>query len=226
MINRRENWIGGLPAEIRAQFDACGQARAYAPGQEICRAGQAATAIHQVLEGYIKVTGLTTAGETAIVVIYGPGNCWGESPIIAERAHHHTTTAMTPARVRHIPRADFLRLYNEHSAVSTALCRKFCVSMSQLIHRGETQARDRISRLVARAFLSFVDGAATGEETNARGIDLPLTQTDLANYLGVTRQSVQPEIAALRRAGILEKQGSAWRVHDIARLRRWSRETA
>lgn len=216
MINRRENWIAALPADIRAELEACSVVRAYERGAVICAAGDAPSGVHQVVEGYIKVTGLTSAGETAVIVVYGPGNCWGESPLIAERPHHHTTTAMTDVRVRHYPRAAFLRIYAAHQAVSMALCRKFSRSMSQLIRREEAQSRERMGRRVAGCFYAFVHGAAGTTTT----IDAPLTQTDIADFLGVTRQSVQPEIAALKAAGIIEKRGAVWAVLDVRGLRR------
>jgi len=220
MINRRENWIGDLPPDIRAQLEASAFERVYAPGAEICRMGEAPTGVHQVIDGYVKVTGLTSAGEAAIIVVYGPGNCWGESPLIAERAHHHTTTAMTAVRVRHIPRAEFQRLFHEHAAVSIALCRKFSRSMSGLIRHGEAQAADRMARRVAACFYSFVRDLPRAPEANRCVLDAPLTQSDIASFLGVTRQSVQPEIAALKAAGILEKRGGVWDVLDIRALKR------
>lgn len=218
MINRRENWIAALPADLRARLEACAVERAYDPGETVVRAGAPAAGVHQVMEGYIKVTGLTADGREGLIVVYGPGNCWGESPLIAERPHHHTTTAMTPARVRLIPRADFLRVFHADGAVSVALCRKFSKAMSRLIRHGEAQAADRLSRRVAACFYAFArDLPAEGARCL---IDVPLTQSDLASFLGVTRQSVQPEIAALRAAGVLEKRGAAWAVLDVARLRR------
>ncbi|MBX3482241.1 Crp/Fnr family transcriptional regulator [Phenylobacterium sp.] len=221
MINRRENWIAALPAGIRAELEACAVVRDYPRGAAICEAGDPARGVHQVVEGYIKVTGLTRAGETAVIVVYGPGNCWGESPLIAERPHHHTTTAMTDVRVRHYPRADFLRIYAAHQAVSLALCRKFSRSMSQLIRREAAQSRERMARRVAGCFYAFLHGAP--EPAANRGvIEAPLTQTDIADFLGVTRQSVQPEIAALKAAGIVEKRGGVWEVLDVRGLKRWA----
>lgn len=224
MINRRENWIGDLPADIRAELEACAVERAYAPGETIVRAGDPATGVHQVVEGYVKVTGLTSAGEMALIVVYGPGNAWGESPLIAERGHHHTTTAMTAVRVRHIPRAEFLRLFHAHAAVSVALCRKFSRAMSGLIRHGERQAADRMARRVAACFYGFVRDLPRPADANRCVLDVPLTQSDIASFLGVTRQSVQPEIAALKAAGILEKRDRTWDVHDIARLKRRARD--
>jgi len=219
MFNRRENWIGELPAQVQAELHACAEERAYRSGSEISRAGEFSSGVHQILDGYAKSTGLGPSGETAIIVVYGPGNCWGESPIVAERRNHHTTIAMTDVRVRHIPRADFLRAFHAHPIVSVSLCRKFSKSMSRLIRHSEAQSADRMSRRVASCFYSFVPDRSRGPDTMACALDVPLTQGDIASFLGVTRQSIQPAVAALKSAGILEKRGRVWHVLDIARLR-------
>ncbi|MFC3077742.1 Crp/Fnr family transcriptional regulator [Phenylobacterium terrae] len=222
MINRRENWVAELPLQARAALDACAVERCVRAGEVICHAGAGATGVHQVLEGYVKVTGLTHAGDTAVIVIYGPGNCWGESPLVSERPHHHSTIAMTDVRMRTFPKADFLRIYNEFPAVGYALCRKFARAMSRLILNREALAAGRVGPLVAASFLSLARDVPLAAGGNACEIDVPLTQLDVANYLGVTRQSVQPEISALKGAGILEKRSGAWVIHDIRRLRRCS----
>jgi CRP-like cAMP-binding protein len=51
-------------------------------------------------------------------------------------------------------------------------------------------------------------------------IDLPLTQNDLADHLGVTRQAVQREIGGLKRLGVLTKRDGLWRVVDATILKR------
>ncbi|WP_374469486.1 Crp/Fnr family transcriptional regulator [Phenylobacterium sp.] len=222
MINRRENWIAGLPADARAELDRCATERRVRPGDVLIHAGAEASGVHQVLDGYVKVTGLTHAGDTAVIVIYSPGNCWGETPLISNRPHHHSTVAMTPVRFRTIAKADFLRIYDTYPAMAYALARKFSNAMTRLIQAREEIATGRVGPLVAASFLSLARDLPLPPDANACEIDVPVTQLDLANFLGVTRQSVQPEVAALKGAGILEKRSGSWLIHDMRRLRRCS----
>lgn len=227
MIVSGESWISRLPVEVRRRLDGSAVSRTYRPGEEITRAGRNCLGVHQLVEGYVRLTGLNSCGETALIAIYGPGTSWGETAVISGRAHHHTTLAMTTTRVRLLPRAEFLRACADHPEAREALCGKLADSISRLLQTREERASENMGCLVARSFLSFLeDDERDADQQNSYSIEVPLTQNDIAQFLGVTRQSIHPEIAALKAAGILEKRGSSWVVHDIRRLRRFSRARA
>ncbi|WP_225883486.1 helix-turn-helix domain-containing protein [Sphingomonas aliaeris] len=48
-------------------------------------------------------------------------------------------------------------------------------------------------------------------------IDIPFTQVDLAGHLGVTRQSVQRELAGLKATGSVSKRARGWLV-DLSKV--------
>ncbi len=52
-------------------------------------------------------------------------------------------------------------------------------------------------------------------------LDLRLTQEELANMVGVTRESVNRNLALLRREGVVSGQGRRFVIRDMEALRRY-----
>jgi predicted transcriptional regulator len=50
-------------------------------------------------------------------------------------------------------------------------------------------------------------------------IPLPITQSDIADHLGATRQAVQREIGAMKRAGLLYKRDGRWHLASLEAMR-------
>jgi CRP/FNR family transcriptional regulator, cyclic AMP receptor protein len=217
MINRRENWIAQLPQELQLWIDHQAIEHDVRAGEEIATAGSLPDGVHQVIQGYVKVTGLDRDGETILIALYGPGNCWSESPLVSNRPHHHSTFAMTDGRVRILPREAFQRLYAEHPIVRDLLCRKFSDQISRLLRTNRQHTTEKTSRLLAKTFCSFLRGEHV--PANQYVLNLPLTQTDISNYVGISRQAIQKEVTKLKTLGIVEKSGDRWIVRDVARLR-------
>ena len=215
-----ENWIAALPPRIRDAIWARCSTIQVAVGQEFSQAGNPPDAMFQVATGYLRLTAFQPDGRNLLIAIYSPGNCFAESAVVARRPLNHTTVALTAASVRRLPTDDFWELYEIHSEIPDALCRKFAYSMGRQIAGREIRATNRLGKCVALMFENLITFCGKICRDGSVVIPLPLTQSDIADHLDVTRQSVQPEITALKEAGVLEKRGD-WIVKDVERLRNW-----
>lgn len=219
-IINTENWVASLPEAVRTAIHARMVTRVYAPGDIVRAVGDQPNGFYQLEAGYLRVIGHHPDGTQTLVLIYRPGNCMAESTIIAQRPSNHTTVAMTDARLRYMTIDDFWDLYHQHREIPEALCRKFAGNMSRLLTRRELAATRRLRDMVAFVFCNLAEECGREDVGGAITIDIPLTQTDVADHLGVTRQAVQREIGSLKKFGILEKRDGHWRVLNINALRR------
>jgi CRP/FNR family transcriptional regulator len=83
---------------------------------------------------------------------------------------------------------------------------------------GRKTAREKIASLVL--IIARRDAALQVRRSDDRpSIDLPLTREEMADYLGLTLETVSRQISALRRDGVIELEGNR-RVHipDMDRL--------
>ena len=213
-----EDWIGSLPPEVHSAMREQMQSITVGAGQAVARAGEPATAMYQVESGYLRLTGLQEDGRQVLITIYGPGACFAETALVAHRPLNHSTFGMTAASVRCLPAAAFWRLYQQHRSIADALCRKFANTVSRQLAAREARAADRLGKRIAMMFSGLA--ASCGERLPDASIRviLPITQTDIAEYFDVTRQSIQREMTRLKRTGQLAKVDGTWRIYDLARL--------
>lgn len=208
-----DDWTAALPQELQTAMREQMVTREYVPGSVIASAGDIATAMFQVESGFLKLTGLQEDGRQVLFTIYGPGACFAETALVAQRPLNHSTVALTPARVRRLPAAAFWNLYNCNPAIADALCRKFASVVSRQLAARESRMADRLGKRVATMFTGLAESCGERLPDGKVKIVLPITQTDIAEFFDVTRQSIQREITSLKGAGMLSKVAGTWRIN-------------
>ncbi|MBA4225618.1 MAG: hypothetical protein C0456_03220 [Hyphomonas sp.] len=212
------NWINELPDATRAAVRERFSYRDLQPGDVIKESGQPAEGMYQIQSGYIKLLADRPDGEQSLLLIYIRGNCFGESTLIARRPHHHTTIAATPVRIGFLKQEDFDELYRAHPAIPEALCRKFAKALSSMIAYREKQNETTVAQRVALVLRNLAEMSETPQIGSRRTIDVPITIAELSSFLGLTRQTVQKEISALKRRNVIAKSQGSWTVRDMAAL--------
>lgn len=213
-----ENWLSQLPPAVWEAMRSCMTTVDVPAGTPLRRSGDQANGMCQVERGYFRLRGLHADGRQALILLYGPGNCFGEAPLIGRRAFRHTAVALTDARVRFLADRDFWELYHAYREIPDALCRKFAVNMRRHLTLRELRSTLRLRQLVAYCFTTLAAHCGVRCLDGATLIDLPLVQSDFAEFLDVTRQAVQREIGLLKRAGIISQRRSQWLIRGVERL--------
>lgn len=215
-----ENWIGALPEHVRAEIIARSTLMRVEAGAEFSTAGELPKGMFQVVEGFLRLTGLQEDGRQSLITVYSAGNAFAETAVVARRPLNHTTQAITPAAVRCLARADFWELYETHREIPDALCRKFAAAIGRQLASRELGASRRLGKRVGMIFEELAQRAGRALPGGRVAIDLPITQQDFADHLGVTRQSIQREIRDLKAARLVGREHRQWYVEDLAALKR------
>lgn len=215
-----ENWIGHLPETVRAHILGRAVQLKVSSGDDFSIAGETPRGIFQVVEGFLRLTGLQEGGGQTLIAIYGAGNSFAETAVVARRPLNHTTQAMTDVVVRCLARADFWELYAKHPEIPDALCRKFAAAIGRQIASRQLGASVRLGKRVAILFEELAQDAGRPLSDGRIAIKVPVIQQDFADHLGVTRQSIQREISDLKGAGLIGREHRQWFVEDLPRLKR------
>ena len=217
-IAGRRNWLSELPGKIRQEILDRMEVKKYQAGHFICRAGDLSDGMHQVMEGYVKLLGIQPTGAQSLIAIYSKGDCFSETTLVCGRIHHHSALSATDTTLLFLKKEDFHEIYSMYPEVPEILCRKFANSLSAMIDYREYKSTYPIAIQVAFLFDNLSEFCSDSISSARRTIEVPITVSDIADFLGVTRQTVQKEITILRNQKIIDKALGYWIITNPRKL--------
>ena len=179
--------FGGLDSDSIRAVEALCVNRRYQPGQTVFRQGEPGTALFGVIAGKIRVSVSSEDGQELNLNLIEPGEIVGEIAFIDGGPRTATGTAAAPTTCFTIARAPFFALLDRRPQISRHLLNLLCERVRWT------------SRLVAdSAFLSVPDRmltrlrdlAPSGDRLPDGRVRVRISQQELADYLGVSRQVV------------------------------------
>ena len=188
--------------------------------QTIVCQGEAATTFFNVVTGLVKLCRGSRDGRTQIVGFRGPGEFFA-----AAETGHYTATAEAVSRVVlcRFSRARLRRLVRDHPQLPARLLgishRQLETLEEQMFLLGRMTAREKVaSFLLHHGLNSMPEG-----EPHARCVRLPVTRAEIADFLGLTTETVSRVVASLVREHVITV-GTSHTIHliDVKRLQRES----
>jgi CRP/FNR family transcriptional regulator, nitrogen fixation regulation protein len=158
-------------------------------GAEIYAPGDKATAFYQVEFGAVRVYRLLADGRRQVIGFYLSGETFGFE---AERTHTFFAEAINQTALRAISRPSV----NEASP-----------EMLMLALRGMARAQEHIMMIGRQTAVERIAGFLLDMAERQGGLehfDLPMTRLDIADYLGLTIETVSRVFAKLRASGFIK----------------------
>jgi CRP/FNR family nitrogen fixation transcriptional regulator len=205
-----------ITSNLRTPPAACdlmpGTRRRIAAGKEICVQDDDAVEIYQLVSGAVRTTHLTADGRRQIGAFNFPGDIFG---LECGAVHRYSAEALTDCEVIVARRSALCGAENEVTALDRAVwtgtARQLERTQEHLMLLGRKTACEKVA-----AFLSDV-AARFGRDVT----DLPMGRQDMADYLGLTIETVSRMITQLQSEGLIEFFGCRrYRLRDAASLRR------
>jgi CRP-like cAMP-binding protein len=132
----------------------------------------------------------------------------------------HGLTALAPSTVAYIPHGSVQALIDENKQIAAALWRATLIDASifrqWLASVGRSDAAERTAHLICEVALRMrMLGLTEGYE-----FDLPLTQTELADALGMSPVHINRVLQDLRAKGLIVTRGRHFTIGDWHQLKR------
>ena len=173
------------------------------PGQAVFWEGDAAGHVFHIVEGCLRVYRTLPDGRRAIVGFFYPGDLLGVS--FRER-YLFTAEAVSPVKLRRFPRRRFHQIVDETPHLRPQLLAKICDEMTaaqdQMILLGRKSAEERVV-----TFLLTIAHRSGADTRTPVEVELPVGRLDMADYLGLTIETVSREISKLKRDGLISLNG-------------------
>ena len=210
----RSPHFSSLPPATLDRVAAASTVEKLAPGQ-IVRDGPDG-AFWIVLSGALQLLMSPVDGRAATIAIFGVGSFFGVGTIIGNKALGRECRALVPTVAAKLRASVLKQLMKDDPAFREQLERLVILRLdaitSLFADSLNAPLRQRLARRLAAQALA---GGGTKPEA---GVELTVSQTMLAQMLGVSRTSVVEELGALEREGILRRGYRKITVTDPARL--------
>lgn len=187
--------------ELR-EFKTSGATVARASGEVIFFERDVATHVYNLTSGLLRLSKLLADGRRQIAGFLFPGDFLG---ITMEDEHAFTAEAITPSTLCQFTRARFDAFVDTHPRLERRLyavaAHELAAARQQVVLLGRKTAAERVA-----SFLLMLDARRAlpvSEEMPDGDITLPMSRSDIADYLGLRIETVSRELSALKASRLI-----------------------
>ncbi len=189
-------------------------------GEELFAAGAPAKAVYLVLSGEVTLEIADIDGKTISVAAHGPGGVFGELAVLDGKPRSVAARASADSALLSISAAGFLNLVRSSPDFAMTIIRDLA---------GKVRATNsKVSDLSFQTLLARVAGLLA-DLADAEGADLPtlrITQSEIANRLGASREKVNGHLQAIQDEGAIRLARGRIEIRSRAILHRLRGEPA
>jgi len=192
----------GLNAAERSDLVGRARMRNYRAGDTIFLMGASGDSMMAVLDGNVRISVPSPEGKEIVLAIIQPGEVFGEIAVLDGKERTAEATAMTDCTLAVLERRDVLSFLETNPTGWPRLVDLLCARLRHSDRQIAEMAFLQLPVRLAKALLRMADMAAglAGARAGAR---IRLTQRELGNIVGMTRESVNKCLRDWQRKGII-----------------------
>ncbi len=221
VLRRAGLFQGVAPEDIEAlgnQFEVFDSAR----GTVLFQEGEPGDSLYIVLEGKVKLGRRSSDGRENLVAVMGPADQFGELSLFDPGPRTATAVVVTDARLARLPKAALQQWVQERPQIAIQLLHV----IARRLRRTNTMLADLIfvdvPGRVAKQLLLLAQKFGSVDGGQLR-VTHDLTQEELAQLVGASRETVNKALADFASRGWLRLEGKSVVILDRERLARRAR---
>lgn len=182
--------------------------RTFAKGESICYEGEVSNTLFIINEGKVKLSKMTKEGKEQIVHILATGDFFGELNLFHEgQACNFTAYAITPVKMCTISKKDMDQILLEHPQIAIKILSEVTKRLSQTENLVQNLANNDAEVRIAYMIVEFGEQYGVACREGIR-VDLPLTREEMANYVGVTRETISRKLSKFENLNLIKLIGN------------------
>ena len=207
-----DGFLGRLHADDAAALMASSRRRRFPAGSLLFLEGDDAHTVLFVIEGQVKILITSTGGREVVLDVLGPGEIIGELSAIDGLPRSATAMTLSSVEIATVRTSDFQALLESHSSIARQLLMLIAVRLRSTSRRQfELASSDALARVCGRLAHLATDGR---EE-----LRVPMSQSDLASWAGLSREAVVKALRTLRMLGWIESRNRDIVLLDLDAIR-------
>jgi CRP/FNR family transcriptional regulator, cyclic AMP receptor protein len=197
-----------LPSAVIEHLGSYMKTRRVARGTAIFAKGDPGAGLMGVLAGSVKVSVASAEGKDIVLNVFREGDVFGEIALLDGRPRTADAAAMSDCELIVIERRDFVPFLSSHPDVMLKFIEILC---SRLRHTSEQVQDITFLNLPTRLAKTLLQLTGAGEEGPAAKRKAAITQREISQMIGMSRESTNKQLRAWEKRGWikLERGGVA-----------------
>lgn len=197
------------------------KSRNFKRGETILRAGDPPLGFFYLKRGYVRVYSISKNGEELTLIIFKAGDFFPIIWAINNTQNEYFVEAMTACTLVRVPREEFVSFVKSNPDVNFDLTRRTSVRLGGLMRRMEYLVFGNANNKVASILLICAERFGR-QEGGKVVVEVPLTHSDIASLVGLTRETASIEMKKLENSGLIGYRGRLVTILNLKGLRRQS----
>jgi CRP/FNR family cyclic AMP-dependent transcriptional regulator len=178
--------------------------------------------LYVVIDGKVKLTRTSSDGREVLVRVQGPGDMFGELAMFDPTYRTSNASAVTDARLAAIDHDDLRAVLLDRPTIALLLLRELAQRLRVITDANTNLIFTDVPGRVAKALLELSDKFGVEQEDGIR-VSHDLTQEELAQLVGASRETVNKALADFAARGWIQLSAKSVLLIEPDRLRRRAR---
>lgn len=205
-----------LPQEAVRKLQAIKATSVYPKGTLLCLEGQSARGVFVLCTGRAKLSTTSSEGKSIILRVAEPGEVLGLTAAVSNSPYEATVETLEPTQANFISQADFIRFLEEYPEVGMKVARQLThnckCAYDEIRSIGlSNSVPERIAKLLL-AWAQHPLDLPNKKKSQEIAIRVTLTQEEIAQFAGTSRETVSRVLGDFKRKGWLRINGATWVV--------------
>lgn len=199
-------------------FDAVKYTCSYPAGAVLFLEGQESSGVFLLCKGRVKLMMTGSDAKSIIVRIVEPGEVIGLECAISSKPSSMTAETFDPCVVHFVKRHAVRALMQDHHTLSVAIAEQLSNDYRSACFNIRSLA---LSRTASERVVQFLlEWATKGRETDeGLRVNIPLKHEEIAQMVGVSRETVTRTLTELKHKALITMKGPAMLIHDKSALK-------
>jgi CRP/FNR family transcriptional regulator len=212
---RARTFCRTLDSAALQRFRNGGTRQCLAAAEPLFHQGDAANVVFNVVSGTLKISRLLADGRRQIIGFLSSGAFLG---LAIEAEQPFSAEAVEPSEVCRFPRHRFEAFIGDHPEMKHVLlglaAQELAIAREQMVLLGRKTSEERLA-----SFLLMQMNREAGASDGALCVRLPMNRADIADYLGLTKETVSRLFTTFKTSGVIRLlSANALRILDAPRL--------
>jgi CRP/FNR family transcriptional regulator len=218
---REQRLFCDLPREALLRLQNIKATSVYPKGAMLCLEGQSPRGVFVLCTGRAKLSTTSSEGKSMILRVAEPGEVLGLTAALSGSPYEATVETLEPSQANFIAQSDFIRFLQEFPEVGLKVAKQLThncqCAYEEIRSLGlSNSVPEKLAKLILRWAERPLDPAA--RKPNETALRVTLTQEEIAQFIGTSRETVSRVLASFRREGFLRVKGATWTILNRSAL--------